>query len=374
MKKILILGSVVSACPPKKQGGTERVAYVQAKYLAKNGIKIIFVGGGGTEKNFIEQLILDQEKEINKILKNIEFHEIGGGTAYGNQQDTLKLDPRYSEASRKLRIEILNLSKVQELMIGRKNEYDVVLNNLRGESFILPLSKMLNKKVIIVLHLNLFKELADFFKKYDPYLIPISNQQKKEFKDLNFLETIYNPVNNITFSYNPKPKNYALMISTIGYHKNQKEAILACLKAKIPLIIAGKIRDKDYFNQEVKPFIDGNKVKYYGELDFEKKIKLYQNAKVFLFPIIWQEPFGLVCIESLSCGTPVIAYPNGGPKEIVINEKNGFLVKNWQEMAKKIKQIEEIKRISCRKDCKERFSEKIIGEKYYRAILKLSRS
>lgn len=366
--KLLLLGSIVSPCPPKKQGGTERVAYYQAKQLAKRGISIIFVCAKGSKENFIDQLKFEQESEINQILNNVEFVEIGGGTGFGNQEDAIKLDPSTIEASRKLRIEMINLAQVQKIMIDRKDEYDLILNNMRGEAVFLPLATLLGKKIINVMHLNLFPELAEIFLQYKTPIITISNAQKETFPDLNYLATIYNPINIKTFAFNPIPKNYALMVSTVGIHKNQKDAIIACQKANMPLIIAGKIRDQDYFNKEIKPFVDGINVIYHGELDFEEKLKLYQEAKAFLFPIKWQEPFGLVVIEALCCGTPVIAYPNGGPKEIIVNNINGYLVNNSDEMADKIGRIDQIKRDECRRDIEKRFSEDVIGDQYYKVI------
>jgi len=368
MKKILLLGSVVSPSPPKKQGGTERVAYYQAKQLAKRGVAIIFVGAGGTEINFKEQLDFEGEREAKKIIDNIEFVEIGGGTGFGTQADALKFDPSQVEASRKLRIEMVNLARVQQLMIDRQQEYNLILNNMRGGATFFPLAKQLAKPLFNVMHLNIFSGLADLFKKYRIKIITIADHQKKQFPHLDYQATIYNPINTKIFPFNPHPKNYALMISTVGYHKNQKEAILACRKANLPLVLAGKIRDQKYFDKEIKPFIDGKSLTYYGEMEFGKKLKLYQEAKVFLFPIKWQEPFGLVIIESLSCGTPVIAYPHGGPKEIIKDGKTGFLVNNVEEMARKINQINLIKREACRLDVEERFDEKIIGAQYFQAI------
>ena len=371
MKKILLLGSVVSPCPPKKQGGTERVAYYQAKSLAKKSVPLIFVGAPGTKKIFSSKLSREKEKKKKRILKNIEFVEIGGGTGTGTQEDSFKLDLSHVESSRKFRIEMVYLSQVQRLMIERKKDYDIILNNMRGEAVLIPLADFLKKKVINVMHLNIFPKLAGIFKQYNTYIITISKAQQKNFNGLNYLATIPNPVNTDSYSFCAAPINYALVVGTIGYHKNQKDAILAAKKAGISIIIAGKIRDADYFEQEIKPLIDNKKVVYNGEIGFKEKLKLYQEAKVFLFPIAWEEPFGLVMIEALSCGTPVIAYPNGGPKEIVKNGVTGFLVKNVNEMAEKIKQIESIKRIDCKKDVEQRFSDDVIAEQYFNSLKKL---
>jgi glycosyltransferase involved in cell wall biosynthesis len=364
MKKLVILGSVVSACPPSKQGGTERVAYYQAKQLAKRGVSILFVGAVGTIENFRSQLDSEQEKDTDKILENIEFVEIGGGTAFGSQEDSVKLDPSKVEASRKLRLEMVHLAAVSSLLFKRKDDYDTVLNNMRGEAIFVPLLSFLGKRFVSVLHVNLFAELASLFRQYQTELISISNEQRTEFPELHY-QTIYNPINTSIFPFNSAPKPYALCIGTIGMHKNQHEAIEASQKAGIPIVLAGKIRDQEYFDEKIKPHVDGINVVYHGELSFEEKVKLYQEASVFLFPIKWQEPFGLVVIEALSCGTPVIAYPNGGPKEIVKDGENGYLVNSTDEMAEKIKIIDRIDRKKCREDVEERFSEEVIGSQYF---------
>lgn len=371
MKKLLILGSVVSPCPPKKQGGTERVAYYQAKHLSKHGLPVILVGAKETKQNFTDQLIIEESGNADKILQNIEFVEIGGGTAFGSQEDAFKLDTSIMEASRKLRLEMVNLAKVQEFLVKRKDSFDLILNNMRGEAVFLPLAKILNKKLVNVMHLNFFPELAQLLKTFNTPIITISNSQRDGFPGLNYLATIYNPISTDEFVFEDNPEDYALMVSTIGTHKNQKDALLASREAKIPLVLAGKIRDQDYFDKEIKPFVDGIKVVYHGELNFEAKLRLYQKAKVFLFPIKWQEPFGLVVIEALSCGTPVVAYPHGGVSEIVKEGENGYFAKSPSEMAEKIKEIEKIKREDCRKDVIVRFSEEIIGNQYFEVLNKL---
>lgn len=371
MKKILLLGSVVTTTPPYKHGGTEWVVYFQAKNLARLGIKIILITRFPSKKNFIEILKREDEDKIDSILKNIEFIELGNNSVESPLTKKVNEKEILTESSRTLRIEMSYLAKVEETLIKREKEYDIILNNMRGgESIFIPVAHLLNKTFISILHLNLFSELIPLLKKPNVFIIPLSNYQKLTFPGINYLETIPNPTSPAIFKFKETTKNYALMISTIGYHKNQKDAILACKKVAIPLIISGKIRDKDYFNKEIKPFIDNKNVIYYPELDLNKKIKLYQEAKVFLFPIKWKEPFGLVIIESLMSGTPVIAYPNGGPAEIIKNGINGFLVKNYQEMAEKIRDIDQIKRNNCRLYAEKNFSDEIVGKKYFQVLNK----
>jgi len=366
MNKLLLLGSVAGACPPKKAGGTERVAYVQAKELAKKGINIIFVGGVGSKENFTLQLQL--ERENASLLEKIEFIEIGGNTQMGNASDSIKQDLSQIEASRTLRLEMVYLGQVQKLMVDRQDEYQTILNNMRGEAILLPLAETLQKKFVTVMHLNLFPELATILAAFNTKVITISDDQRVGFDDISYLQTIHNPVNTEVFTFGNAPREYALMLSTIGFHKNQKDAILACREAGLPLVMGGKIRDRDYFEKEIQPHIDDKAVTYVGEIGFDEKLKLYQEAKVFLFPILWNEPFGLVLIEALSCGTPVIAYPNGGPKEIITDGKTGFLVNSVSEMAEKIRQIGTIDRKYCREDVIKRFDDAVIGNKYVEVL------
>ena len=368
-KKVLLLGSIAGIVPPTKQGGTENVVYVQAKELAKRGNSLLLIAGVGSEKAFKAKLLQENEADPEKILQHIEFNEIGGGTQVGNAAEAVKLDLSSVESSRLFRIELVNLTRVGEEMTKRQDEYSVILNNMRGGAIFIPLAKELKKPFINVMHLPLFQELADLFVPYTIPIVTLSNSQRKGFEKLYYLANIPNPVNIHTLSFNPTPENYALNISAIGEHKNQKDAILACKKAGIPLILAGKIRDNVYFEQEIKPYIDNKQVMYKGEVGFEEKKSLYQKAKVFLFPVKWQEPFGLVLIEAMSCGTPVIAYPNGGPAEIVKDGETGFLVNNVDEMARKITEIDQIDRMAVRADVEKRFSEEVVGVKYYSLLL-----
>src|SRR5258706_4500617 len=126
---------------------------------------------------------------------------------------------------------------------------------------------------------------------------------------------------------------------------------------------------------KVKPLIDDEHVIYLGALDIKAKNKLLGGAKAFLNPITWEEPFGMVMIESMACGTPVISYNRGAASELIKNGKNGFLVKNRKEMVKAIVRVDTIQRKDCRKHVGERFSPKAAAKKhieiYQREITKM---
>ena len=354
--RIAILGSVALPVPPSAQGGTEWIVYYQAKGLAKRGHSIILFAAKGSAQNF-------RDSRVNII-------EVGGGDVIAGSAKVQKFDPKYTEASRKLRLEMIYLSQVSQKLIENKDSYDVILNNMRGEAVFLPVAKLLGKPFANVMHLNLFPELSEIFQSFNTHVITISNAQRKEFPNLNYLATVYNGVEVDKFIFNQTPQDYLLMMGTIGRHKNQGEAIAVAKELGIRLILAGKVRDQDYF-EELKKDIDGEQIKYLSEVSFEEKLRLYQNAKAFIFPILWEEPFGLVMIEAMACGTPVVAFNRGAVSEVLRDGLTGYVVDNHSQMVEAVKKIGSIDRVACRKHVEENFTvEKMVND-YDQALMKL---
>lgn len=344
--RIAILGSVALPIPPPLQGGTEWIAYYQAKGLAQKGHDILLFAAKGSS--------LDQTK--------VRIAEVGKGDVVSGSSHEAKYDPKTMEASRSLRKEISYLSLTANKLIELKSEYDVILNNMRGEGIFLPVAKLLGKPFVNVMHLNLFPELADLFRLYNTQIITISNNQRKAFPDLSYLATAYNGVETEKFPLNEHPDDYLLMVGSIGRHKNQEEAIAAAKELGMKLILAGKVRDKDYF-EELNKDIDGERIRWIGELSFEEKVKLYQGAKAFLFPILWEEPFGLVMIEAMSCGTPVVAFNRGAVPEVVRDGLTGYVVENHSQMVDAVRKIDSINRGACRRHVEENFTvEKMVAK------------
>ena len=338
--KIAIIAPPFTTVPPKGHGGTERIAYEMVEGFKGRGHQVTLFGAG-------------------KCKTSAKFVQILKQTIEERKKDTT-----LTESFRPLRIETTYLAKVMEKIIKKEKSFDIIFNHSKNNYLFLPLTRFINTPIINILHLPLFKEVEDFYSKFkNANIVTVSNNQRKGFSKINYLATVYNGISTEKFKLSEKPKDYFLFLGAMGAHKNPKDAIMAAKRANVKLILAGgKIREP-YFSKEIKPLIDGDKIKYLGEVYGETKINLLKNARALLFPIKWPEPFGLVTIEAMACGTPVIAYPNGAVPEIVEDKKTGFIIKNVLEMAKAIEKIDEIDRKKCRERVEKKFSvEKMIDE------------
>jgi len=349
MKKIAIITPPFTPLISQKQRGTERIAHEMIEGFFKKGYKITLLGAG-------------------KYKGSAKFIQIFKKTIIER-----KIDTTYIESSRLLRIESAYLARVMKEIIKREGEFDIIFNHARGGYLFLPLSIFIKTPIVNIMHLPIFKEVADVLASYkNPNIITVSNNQRKGFANINYLGTVYNGINLSEFGFCEKPKDYFLFMGTLGEHKNPKDAILAAKKAKVKLILAGGKKREPYFSKEIKPLIDNKQIKYLGEVTDKKRIDLLKYAKSLFFPVKWQEPFGLVMAEAMACGTPVIAYPNGAVPEVVKNKKTGFIVKNVSEMVKAIKNINKIDRKKCRERVEKYFSVQKMVNDYEKIIKKLA--
>lgn len=335
--KILILGSVALPVPPPFQGGTERVAYAQAIGLSNNGHDVTLVAAKGS-------LVSDRYRLI----------EIGGGdTVVGSSNAPQEI----VESSRKLRTEMAYLTEVLGWMEEHAREFDVVINNMRGgEVLFHQHAQKLTKAYVNVMHLPMFQALADFCQEYNTPLVSISNAQRTPFPNLNYVGTVYNGVDIADFPYESTSGDYLLMMGSITPHKNQKTGISVAKAVGAKLVIAGKIGDPAYYTKEIAPHIDGTTVIHHGELGMDEKVALYKNAQVLLFPVLWEEPFGLVMIEAMACGTPVVAFRRGAVPEVVVDGKTGFIVDTQDQMIDAVKKVGQIDRSLCRSHVEDNFT------------------
>ncbi len=189
----------------------------------------------------------------------------------------------------------------------------------------------------------------------------------KDFEDKSKWTAIYNFTDTDYFNLpNANARNYFAFLGRIEPIKGTAEAIEACLMAKQKLVIAGNIPQeyKAYFEEKVQPYLQKDVVEYIGPVNDKQKKELLQNAKAMLFPIQWEEPFGIVMAEALACGTPVIGFNRGSVPEVISNSINGFIVSDTNEMEQKIHEVGNVDHLVVSNTAKERFGSSVIARQY----------
>jgi glycosyltransferase involved in cell wall biosynthesis len=211
------------------------------------------------------------------------------------------------------------------------------INNAPG----LAHSRFTSVPMVYTIHHPQEEGLTAFYRFYpDVQYVTISDFQRRKEK-LPHITTIYHGLNFNKYQVQPEKENYVAFIGRIAPVKGTHLAIEAAKKAGIPLKIAGEVQPlfREYFESQVKPHLDGKNVEYVGEADLAAKNELLGNAKAMLFPIQWDEPFGLVMIEAMACGTPVLAFPGGSVPEIVKDGVCGWVCRSVNEIAQRIPEV-----------------------------------
>ena len=202
------------------------------------------------------------------------------------------------------------------------------------------------------------------------HLISISINQRRPKPDLPWLANCPNALDLSVYPCKPHTGEYLLFLGRMSPDKGCHRAIAVAMEAGLPLKIAGKKqepKEEQYFAEFVEPHLGVHGIEYLGEVSHGKKVELLQDARATLFPIEWEEPFGLVMIEAMACGTPVIATNRGAVPEVIENGRSGIIVENYREMAGALEAAAALDPLECRRYVEERFSpERMVGD-YVRA-------
>ncbi|MCL4387508.1 glycosyltransferase family 4 protein [Patescibacteria group bacterium] len=329
--KIALLSPPWLRVPPKKYGGTEMVIFNLGEELVRRGHKVTLFASGDSKTS----------------AKLIAYFKRGLGNNLSIKAYALPTLYHYLECYR------------------RAGQFDIIHNHDEHYSYFF--NDLVDTPVLNTLHGSYARnsatkdriELIESF--YYQNFSSISFAQQSHLGNLNFVGNVYNGINVNHFKFSSRGEDYLFWIGRICRKKGTFEAIRAAKRAKIPIVIAGNVDESEewYFDQKVRPLIDGKNVIFTGELDYNEKVSFYRNAIATLSPIQWEEPFGLVMAESQACGTPVIVFNRGSAKEVVKDKLTGFLVprqKGVNGIVEAIKKIDKIKRSDCRDWIKNRFS------------------
>jgi glycosyltransferase involved in cell wall biosynthesis len=215
-------------------------------------------------------------------------------------------------------------------------------------------------KVVTTVHGPFNEELIDIYRRvtHRVPLIGISQAQRLPAPDIAVARVIHHGVDPKLFPIGDGGGDYCLFLGRMAAAKGAHRAIAAARQAGIRLVLAGKMREPAelmYFERQVAPLL-GDDVAYLGEVSYEEKVRLLAGARATLFPIRWNEPFGLVMLESLACGTPILAFAEGAAPEVVDHGRTGYICKDISEMAARLRSIGDIDRSACRADVEARFS------------------
>lgn len=206
-------------------------------------------------------------------------------------------------------------------------------------------------------------------------LISISENQRRPMPDLPWAATIPNAIDFSLYPAKPHRGDYLLFLGRFSPDKGAHRAVAVAMELDMPLKLAGKNREpkeRQYFAEFIEPHLGHGGIEYLGEVTHGEKVELLQDARATLFPIEWEEPFGLVMVESMACGTPVIATRYGAVPEVIEDGRSGIIVDNYRQMAEALERADALDPMECRRYVEERFApERMVGdyERTYREAL-----
>jgi glycosyltransferase involved in cell wall biosynthesis len=281
--------------------------------------------------------------------------------ASGDSRTAARLVPICPQALR-LNTGICNVSApltlLQERAFRLQNDFDIIHSHLDFVGF--PLARRCSVPVVTTLHGRLdLAEYVPLFREFaERPLVSISDAQRRPLPWANWEATVYHGLPSDLYSFHPQPGKYLAFLGRIAREKRLDHAIEIAKRVGLPLRIAAKVdpTDRNYFHTEIEPLMDHPLVEYVGELTDAEKDDFLGEAYALIAPFDWPEPFGLVFIESLACGTPVLAYRRGSIPEIIDDGVTGFVCDHLGKMADAVERVSLLDRHRCRQAFEERFT------------------
>jgi glycosyltransferase involved in cell wall biosynthesis len=330
--KIAQVSPLYESVPPKLYGGTERVVHYLTEQLHKQGHDVTLFASGDSETS--AKLISVKKKAT-------------------------RLDPETVDG---LASHFLLIETVEKYA----NQFDIIHSHIDYLYF--PLIKRNKPKYITTLHGRLdIPELKPLYREYSTVpVVSISDEQRKPLPYANWISTVYHGLPSEMYQYNEGPGEYLAFVGRVSPEKRIDRVIEVAIMTGIPVKIAAKVdkADQDYFEQKIRPMLKHPLVEFIGEINDSEKNTLLGKALALLYLIDWPEPFGLAMIESMACGTPVIAFKCGSVPEVVDNGLTGYVVTSLSQAAKAVKNLNLISRENCRKTFDQRFSSERMANDY----------
>lgn len=261
--------------------------------------------------------------------------------------------------------ECLHISEIFE----RASEFDLIHNNF--DFLPLTYSRLVETPVLTTIHGFSSPKILPVYRKYNARSHYVAISESDKSPELDYIATIHHGIDVSQFPFSGTGGQYLLFFGRIHPEKGVREAIEVARRVGIKLVIAGIIQDHDYYATQVQPFIDGTTVQYLGSVGPDRRAEVLGGALALLHLISFDEPFGLSLIESMACGTPVIAFARGSMPEIIRDGETGYLVADIEGAINAVAAIGTIDRANCRAEVEKRFSSKRMARDYVHVYQKI---
>jgi len=331
--KIAQVAPLWERVPPFRYGGIELIVSLLTDELVRRGHELTLFASGDS---------------------------ITTGKLLSVHAQALRLDPSIKEPGL---YEQMMLTDVYQ----NAADFDIIHSHVGCAA--LPYSSFVKTPTVHTMHGIFTSDNEKMFQRFarQPY-VSISQAQREPRLGLNYIHTVYNGIDTSAYSFRLTPAQpaYLAFLGRLSPEKGPLEAIKIALASGYPLKMAGKIDvvDQVFYREQIEPLIDGEQIQYLGEVSHEQKVQLLSEAAVTLFPINWREPFGLVMIESMATGTPVIGTGLGAVPEVIANGKTGFVCQSPEEMVEAIPMAMKLDRQTCRDYVLHRFSVQSMTDEY----------
>lgn len=344
--RIAQLATNVEKVPPDGYGGTELVVYLLTEELVRLGhqVSLFATGDSRTSARLVSV--------TQKALRTDKTHNMTHWQAF----------------------DLRTLMRLEDL----QDEFDIVHNHMGWQA--LPTLKRLRCPSITTNHNPIKDYSIDIYKAHRdlPYVAISESYMRNNCGDeLNYAGVVYNGIACDDFGKNAdRRRDYLLFIGRLDRDKGAANAIRIARRLGLPLKMAGKVdkNDLDYFNNEVKPLLDEPGIEYVGEVNYQQKIDLYEGAIAVVYPIAFEEPFGLVMAEALASGTPVMALNRGAVSEILQNGETAVVGDSIDDLVNRYDEVSRIDRRVCMERVREKFciNHMVAGYlEHYERLLKL---
>src|SRR5918998_3787612 len=332
--RIAQIAPVYESVPPKLYGGTEPIVAYLVEELARRGHQVtLFAAGDST-------VDVPLWAGVPKSLRLSGLDHLGAVFHLPMLSDV------YDQAAR----------------------FDIIHSHVDCLSF--PLARIAQVPTVSTMHGRLdLKELLPIYRHYkDQPVISISHDQRRPLPEMNWVGTVYHGLPRNLLKFNSKPGNYLAFLGRLSPEKRPDLAIEIARRSGIPLKIAAKIdrSDREYFDTVIRPLLSTPGVEFIGEINETQKQEFLGGALALLFPVDWPEPFGLVMLEALACGTPVIARPCGSVPEVLRHGITCFIGSSVEDLVAAVHQIGNISRQKCRDEFETRFTTEVMAANYER--------